>query len=600
MPSPARARAWRWMEARKPAAVTSCPSCRMTGAAPLAARRVNQGIDIRGRAGGRVWRGHDGSSPPCGSVPATLRQTRGSRGSRRLGRPRRQGHASRPFASGWGGAGPIPRTAAGPPSLPSSMAKEYLGAAREVPKRRERKSRSSTEILFCDLSVYVRKRHPAGHGVTTNQGIYRFDRFRLDPWRGVLARDDGTELHLRPKAFALLKLLLDHPGRLFGREELLEGLWPGVIVTDDSLTQCVGDLRQALGDRAAEILRTVPRRGYRLAAEVGYEAAERYPSRWPPPPLPRRRRSAGSGTAGAAGRVAGAIPAHPARRHGRRPVRTGPDVRTDGGAGALRWPARRRGRRGTAGRVLPAGRRGPLHAHRAARAAATGGCAERHGLLGGALGGAVAARQRPARLHGGAAGGGDRPADRPQEPEAGARDAGGGVDGARIVPAGPGPAPAWHRGRDHRSARAVRALRRARPRLRRRACLARLHADARDDLWLGRAGPAGGARGGPAPFAAGRGAGAGFRALPLRPGLRPLPERAVGGSGGNGACSPCGRGAWRRARAPPAARCWPRGASRWKRCGFCARPSPSTRTRRRARTPSWAAPCCWRASRKRR
>jgi DNA-binding winged helix-turn-helix (wHTH) protein/tetratricopeptide (TPR) repeat protein len=137
--------------------------------------------------------------------------------------------------------------------------------------------------------VYVRNRHPAGHGVATKQGIYRFDRFRLDPWRGVLARDDGTELHLRPKAFALLKLMLDHPGRLFGREELLEGLWPGVIVTDDSLTQCVGDLRQALGDRAAEILRTVPRRGYRLAADVMCELAEPAAAAAPaaPPPVAR-------------------------------------------------------------------------------------------------------------------------------------------------------------------------------------------------------------------------------------------------------------------------------------------------------------------------
>ena len=107
-----------------------------------------------------------------------------------------------------------------------------------------------------------------------SRGIYRFDHFRLDPWRGVLARDDGKELHLRPKSFALLQMLLDHPGRLFGREELLEALWPDVIVTDDSLTQCIGDLRQALGARAAEVLRTVPRRGYRLSAEVSMEVVE--------------------------------------------------------------------------------------------------------------------------------------------------------------------------------------------------------------------------------------------------------------------------------------------------------------------------------------
>lgn len=118
-----------------------------------------------------------------------------------------------------------------------------------------------------------------------SRGIYRFDQFRLDPWRGVLVRDDGKELHLRPKSFALLQMLLDHPGRLFGRDELLQALWPDVIVTDDSLTQCVGDLRQVLGTRAAEVLRTVPRRGYRLSAEVSLEMPE-LPVTDPPPPPP--------------------------------------------------------------------------------------------------------------------------------------------------------------------------------------------------------------------------------------------------------------------------------------------------------------------------
>jgi DNA-binding winged helix-turn-helix (wHTH) protein/Flp pilus assembly protein TadD len=124
-----------------------------------------------------------------------------------------------------------------------------------------------------------------GIHVAESRGIYRFDHFRLDPWRGVLTRDDGKELHLRPKSFALLQMLLDHPGRLFGREELLQALWPDVIVTDDSLTQCVGDLRQALGDRAAEVLRTVPRRGYRLSAEVSREMPLPPASAAPSPPL---------------------------------------------------------------------------------------------------------------------------------------------------------------------------------------------------------------------------------------------------------------------------------------------------------------------------
>jgi DNA-binding winged helix-turn-helix (wHTH) protein len=97
---------------------------------------------------------------------------------------------------------------------------------------------------------------------------YGFDLFRLDLSRAVLRGPDGAERHLRPKAFALLWHLLDNAGRLIGREDLLDALWPGLSVTDDSLTQCVSEIRQALGDRAGHVLRTVPRRGYVLLTEV--------------------------------------------------------------------------------------------------------------------------------------------------------------------------------------------------------------------------------------------------------------------------------------------------------------------------------------------
>ncbi|TCR60644.1 DNA-binding winged helix-turn-helix (wHTH) protein [Bosea sp. BK604] len=110
--------------------------------------------------------------------------------------------------------------------------------------------------------------------------IYRFDQFSLDLGRGTLRGLDGADLALRPKAFSLLSYLLDHPGRLHSREALFEALWPGLIVSDDSLTQCVSDLRRALGDRANHVLRTVPRRGYILSADVEKQSIE-------PSPIPR-------------------------------------------------------------------------------------------------------------------------------------------------------------------------------------------------------------------------------------------------------------------------------------------------------------------------
>jgi TolB-like protein/DNA-binding winged helix-turn-helix (wHTH) protein/Tfp pilus assembly protein PilF len=96
----------------------------------------------------------------------------------------------------------------------------------------------------------------------------RFGGFTLDPGRGALLRPDGTETELRPKTAELLRHLAAKAGRVVTREELLESVWPGVFVGDDSVTQCVAEIRRALGDDGARLLRTLPKRGYLLAAEA--------------------------------------------------------------------------------------------------------------------------------------------------------------------------------------------------------------------------------------------------------------------------------------------------------------------------------------------
>ena len=97
---------------------------------------------------------------------------------------------------------------------------------------------------------------------------YRFDRFTLDLVRGALLVSDGAELPLRPKSFALLQLLVENAGRLLDRDTIMQAIWPDVFVTDDSITQCVRDIRRVLGEEAHGLLRTVPRRGYLFTAEV--------------------------------------------------------------------------------------------------------------------------------------------------------------------------------------------------------------------------------------------------------------------------------------------------------------------------------------------
>src|SRR5467141_3655938 len=88
-----------------------------------------------------------------------------------------------------------------------------------------------------------------------------FDDFTLDLTRGCLLR--GTqEIKLRPKPFEALKYLVQNPGRLISKTELIQTIWPDTAVTDDSLVQCLMEVRRALGDEAQQIIKTVPRRGY--------------------------------------------------------------------------------------------------------------------------------------------------------------------------------------------------------------------------------------------------------------------------------------------------------------------------------------------------
>jgi adenylate cyclase len=103
--------------------------------------------------------------------------------------------------------------------------------------------------------------------VTTPQQTLHFAGFTLDPSRARLSHD-GVEVKLRPKAFDLLRFLAERPGRLVTKDEMAAAVWPNIVVTDDSLVQCIHDIRGALGDDGQRIIRTVPRRGYLFAAEV--------------------------------------------------------------------------------------------------------------------------------------------------------------------------------------------------------------------------------------------------------------------------------------------------------------------------------------------
>lgn len=116
---------------------------------------------------------------------------------------------------------------------------------------------------------------------------YAFERFHFDPLRGQLT-NGGVAIELRPKSLAVLHYLVAHPQRLVEKDELLAAVWGKVVVTEDSLVQCVREIRQALGDADQRIIRTIPRSGYMFVAEVSEQPPASLGETAPPSTAARR------------------------------------------------------------------------------------------------------------------------------------------------------------------------------------------------------------------------------------------------------------------------------------------------------------------------
>jgi TolB-like protein/tetratricopeptide (TPR) repeat protein len=97
--------------------------------------------------------------------------------------------------------------------------------------------------------------------------MYRFEGYTLDAARCSLRAADRV-IELRPKAFEVLRFLVENAGRVVTKEEFIKAIWPDVVVTDESLTHCVSEARNAIGDTSQAIIKTVPRQGYRFVAPV--------------------------------------------------------------------------------------------------------------------------------------------------------------------------------------------------------------------------------------------------------------------------------------------------------------------------------------------
>lgn len=104
--------------------------------------------------------------------------------------------------------------------------------------------------------------------------LYEFGSFLLDADERLLMRE-GRTVPLSPKVFDTLLALVENSGRIIGKDELMQLLWPDTFVEESNLTQNISQLRRALsdGNGDAQYIETIPKRGYRFA--VGVKPIER-------------------------------------------------------------------------------------------------------------------------------------------------------------------------------------------------------------------------------------------------------------------------------------------------------------------------------------
>jgi len=108
--------------------------------------------------------------------------------------------------------------------------------------------------------------------------LYEFGPFRLGPAQRLLLRS-GETVHIPPKAFDVLVVLVRHRGHLVEKRELIEAVWPGLFVEEGNISVMVHTLRKALSSEHGDhkYIETVSKRGYRFSAEVRLIEAELFP-----------------------------------------------------------------------------------------------------------------------------------------------------------------------------------------------------------------------------------------------------------------------------------------------------------------------------------
>src|SRR5262245_40387145 len=101
---------------------------------------------------------------------------------------------------------------------------------------------------------------------------YRFAGCELSAEERLLRRD-AVEQAVEPKVLDLLLYMIEQRGRFLSREELLDAVWPGAVVSSTALSRAIKEARRAVGDDGERqaVIATLHGRGYRFVAEVAEE-----------------------------------------------------------------------------------------------------------------------------------------------------------------------------------------------------------------------------------------------------------------------------------------------------------------------------------------
>src|SRR5271163_3526512 len=101
------------------------------------------------------------------------------------------------------------------------------------------------------------------------EGIYEFGKFRIEVLARTLRREEKT-VTLNRRAFDVLLYLVQNPGRVLTRDELLKNVWPETFVDENSLAQSISALRRALEEKPGDnsYIATLPGRGYQFLLPV--------------------------------------------------------------------------------------------------------------------------------------------------------------------------------------------------------------------------------------------------------------------------------------------------------------------------------------------